>query len=44
MVPQTLRRDDKSAELVTGNTVAGLLLKQHEADLIGPYVLFSPGG
>ena len=43
MVLQTLRQDEKSAELVTGNTVAGLLLKLHEAGLIGPYVLFSLG-
>ena len=43
MVLQTLRQDEKSAELVTGNTVAGLLLQLHEADLIDPYVLFSLG-
>jgi Flp pilus assembly protein TadD len=43
MVLQTLRQDEKSAELVTGNTVAGLLLKLHEAGLIDPYVLFSLG-
>ncbi len=43
MVLQTLRQDEESAELVTGNTVAGLLLKLHEADLIDPYVLFSLG-
>ena len=43
MVLQTLRQDEQSAELVTGNTVAGLLLKLHEADLIDPYVLFSLG-
>jgi tetratricopeptide (TPR) repeat protein len=42
-VLQTLRQDEKSAELVTGNTVAGLLLKLHEAGLIDPYVLFSLG-
>jgi len=43
VVLQTLRQDEQSAELVTGNTVAGLLLKLHEADLIDPYVLFSLG-
>jgi hypothetical protein len=43
MVLQTLRQDEQSAELVTGNTIAGLLLKLHEADLIDPYVLFSLG-
>ena len=42
-VLQTLKQDDKSAELVTGDTVAGLLLKLYEADLIDPYVLFSLG-
>jgi tetratricopeptide (TPR) repeat protein len=42
-VLQTLKQDEKSAELVTGNTVAGLLLKLHEAVLIDPYVLFSLG-
>ncbi len=42
-VLQTLRQDKESAELVTGNTVAGLLLKLHEAGLIDPYVLFSLG-
>jgi tetratricopeptide (TPR) repeat protein len=42
-VLQTLRQDRESAELVTGNTVAGLLLKLHEAGLIDPYVLFSLG-
>ncbi len=42
-VLQTLKQDKKSAELVTGNTVAGLLLKLYEADLIDPYVLFSLG-
>jgi Flp pilus assembly protein TadD len=42
-VLQTLRQDKESAELVTGNTVAGLLLKLYEADLIDPYVLFSLG-
>ena len=44
MVLQTLGQDEKSAELVTGNTVAGLLLKLYEAGLIDPYVLFSLGG
>ncbi len=43
MVLQTLKQDDKSAQLVTGNPVAGLLLKLYEADLIDPYVLFSLG-
>jgi tetratricopeptide (TPR) repeat protein len=42
-VLQTLRRDKESAELATGNTVAGLLLKLHEAGLVDPYVLFSLG-
>jgi tetratricopeptide (TPR) repeat protein len=42
-VLQTLRQDKESAELVTGNTVAGLLLKLYEAGLIDPYVLFSLG-
>jgi tetratricopeptide (TPR) repeat protein len=40
---QTLSQDEKSAELVTGNTVAELLLKLYDADLIDPYVLFSLG-
>jgi tetratricopeptide (TPR) repeat protein len=43
MVLQPLRQDEKSAELVAGNTVAGLLLKLYEARLIDPYVLFSLG-
>ena len=43
VVLKALREDEKSAELVTGNTVAGLLLKLHEAGLIDPYVLFSLG-
>jgi Flp pilus assembly protein TadD len=43
MVLQTLRQDEKGAELVTRNTVAALLLKLHEAGLIDPYVLFSLG-
>jgi tetratricopeptide (TPR) repeat protein len=42
-VLQTLRQDNSNAELVAGNTVAGLLLKLHEAGLIDPYVLFSLG-
>jgi Tfp pilus assembly protein PilF len=42
-VLQTLEQDEKSAELATGNTVPGLLLKLYEADLIDPYVLFSLG-
>jgi tetratricopeptide (TPR) repeat protein len=40
---QTLRQDEKSADLLAGNTVAGLLLKLHEMGLIDPYVLFSLG-
>jgi len=40
---QTLEQDKDSAELVTGNTVAGLLLNLYEAGLIDPYVLFSLG-
>jgi tetratricopeptide (TPR) repeat protein len=43
MALQTLGQNEQSAELVTGNTVAGLLLKLHQADLIEPYVLFSLG-
>jgi tetratricopeptide (TPR) repeat protein len=39
----TLRQDKETAELVTGNTAAGLLLRLHEAGLIDPYVLFSLG-
>jgi tetratricopeptide (TPR) repeat protein len=42
-VLQPLKQDEKSAELVTGNTAAGLLLQLYEADLIDPYVLFSLG-
>lgn len=42
-VLQTLKQDEKSAELLTRNTIAGLLLKLYEADLIDPYVLFSLG-
>jgi len=42
-VLQTLSQDEASAEWVTGNTVAGLLLKLHEAGLIDSYVLFSLG-
>jgi Flp pilus assembly protein TadD len=41
IVLQPLKQDKTSAELVTGNTVAGLLLKLQEAGLIDPYVLFS---
>jgi tetratricopeptide (TPR) repeat protein len=40
---QTLRQDKETAELVTGNTGAGLLLKLDEDGLIDPYVLFSLG-
>ena len=43
VVLQTLKQDENSAELLTDNTVAGLLLKLHEAKLIDPYVLFSLG-
>lgn len=42
-VLEKLKQDQKSAELVTGNPVADLLLKLHEAGLIDPYVLFSLG-
>ncbi|HEY2535137.1 MAG TPA: tetratricopeptide repeat protein [Xanthobacteraceae bacterium] len=42
-VLQTLGQDKESVELVTGRTVAGLLLKLYEAGLIDPYVLFSLG-
>jgi tetratricopeptide (TPR) repeat protein len=42
-VLQTLKQDNNSAELVAGDSVAGLLLKLHEAGLINPYVLFSLG-
>jgi tetratricopeptide (TPR) repeat protein len=40
---QPLAQDQESGELVTGDTVAGLLLKLHKAGLIDPYVLFSLG-
>ena len=40
---QTLRRDPQTAQLLTDNSVAGLLLKLYDADLIDPYVLFSLG-
>jgi tetratricopeptide (TPR) repeat protein len=40
---QGLSQDKKSAAWVTGNTVAGLLLKLYQAGLIDPYVLFSLG-
>jgi len=40
---KTLREDEKTAELATGDPVARLLLKLYEADLIDPYVLFSLG-
>ena len=43
MVLQALKQDEKSAELLADNTVAGLLLKLHAAGLIDPYVLFSLG-
>jgi tetratricopeptide (TPR) repeat protein len=40
---QTLKQGKDSAELVTGNTAAGLLINLYEAGLIDPYVLFSLG-
>jgi Flp pilus assembly protein TadD len=42
-VLQTFKQDKKSAQWMTGNTVAGLLLKLYEAGVIEPYVLFSLG-
>jgi tetratricopeptide (TPR) repeat protein len=42
-VLQTLRQDERNAELIADNTIAGLLLKLHETGLIDPYVLFSLG-
>jgi Flp pilus assembly protein TadD len=42
-VLQTLRQDQTNADLVTGSTVAALLLKLDDAGLIEPYVLFSLG-
>jgi tetratricopeptide (TPR) repeat protein len=42
-VLEKLKQDKKTAELVTGDPVAGLLLKLQEAGLIDPYVLFSLG-
>ena len=42
-VLEKFKQDKKTAELVTGNPVAGLLLKLHEAGVIDPYVLFSLG-
>ena len=42
-VLQPLKQDEKSAQLLAGTTVAGLLLKLYEAGLIDPYVLFSLG-
>ena len=42
-VLQTLRQDQTSADLVTGSTVAALLLKLDDVGLIEPYVLFSLG-
>jgi tetratricopeptide (TPR) repeat protein len=42
-VLRTLMQDKETAELVTGNSVAGLLLKLHEAGLVDSYVLFSLG-
>ena len=42
-VLEKLKKDKKTAELVTGDPVAGLLLKMHDAGLIDPYVLFSLG-
>lgn len=40
---EKLKQDEKTAGLVTGDTVAGLLLRLYEAGLIEPYVLFSLG-
>jgi tetratricopeptide (TPR) repeat protein len=42
-VLRKLQEDKKTAELVTGNPAAVLLLKLHESGLIDPYVLFSLG-
>jgi tetratricopeptide (TPR) repeat protein len=42
-VLEKLKQDKETAELVTGDPVAGLLLKLQEAGLIDPYVLFSLG-
>jgi hypothetical protein len=42
-VLKKLREDEKTAELVTGDPAAGLLLKLYEANLIDSYVLFSLG-
>jgi tetratricopeptide (TPR) repeat protein len=42
-VLEKLEEDKKDRALVTGNPVAGLLLKLHRASLIDPYVLFSLG-
>src|SRR5437016_10107016 len=42
-VLEKFKQDKKTAELVAGNPVAGLLLKLHEAGVIEPYVLFSLG-
>jgi Flp pilus assembly protein TadD len=42
-VLEKLKDEEKTAELVTSNPNAGLLLKLHEAGLIDPYVLFSLG-
>lgn len=39
----TVRDDRESADLVSGDTVPGLLLRLHEAGLIDAYVLFSLG-
>jgi tetratricopeptide (TPR) repeat protein len=40
---EKLRRDEKTAELVAGDSVAGLLLKLYDARLLEAYVLFSLG-
>ena len=40
---EKLRQDEKTAELVAGDSVAGLLLKLYDARLIEAYVLFSLG-
>lgn len=43
MILEKLKEDKKTAELVTNDPSAQLLLKLHEADLIDAYVLFSLG-
>lgn len=43
VVLEKLKEDPKTAELVTGDATAGLLLRLHVAGLIDAYVLFSLG-